>query len=99
MAVASRKGVSGVVHEAVGQRVVLTSYGRPVAVVDSAERLDEDARLLRETRLAVLDAAADLIAQRSEKFSLDQVCERLGVDVQRVRALAAERAQGAPGTR
>ena len=81
------------VHQAEQQRVVLTAHGRPVAVVDSAVRLDEDVRRLREAQLAVLDAAADLVAKRSKKFSLDEVCARLGVDADRVRALAEERAQ------
>lgn len=92
--VASRKGVSAVVTDADQQRVVLTNHGRPVAVVDSAERLDESARLMREASLAVLDAAASLVSDRSEKFSLEQACARLGVDADQVRKLAAERATG-----
>ena len=91
VATASRKGISGVVTAADEQRVVLTSHGRPVAVVDSAERLDESARLIREASLAVLDAAADLVSARGKKFSLDEVCTRVGVDAGRVRELAAER--------
>ena len=89
--IASRKGVSGLVSEAAEQRVVLTSHGRPVAVVDSAERLDESARRMREAALAVLDAAADLVASRSATFSLDEVCAKLGVDADRVRSRAAGR--------
>ena len=80
------------VHQAEDQRIVLTSHGRPVAVVDSAERLDEGARQMREARLSVLDAAADLVSQRSQKFSLAEACERLGVDIDRVERLARERA-------
>jgi hypothetical protein len=94
--VASRKGVSGLISDAANQRVLLTSHGRPVAAVDSAERLDEDIRLLRETRLAVLDAAADLISQRSEKFNLDQVCSRLGVNADQIRLQAAKHGEQAP---
>lgn len=89
--VASRRGVSGLVTEAEGQRVILTSHGRPVAVVDSAERLDETARLTREAKLAILDAAADLVSGQRKKFSLEQACARLGLDVDKVRKLAAER--------
>ena len=92
---ASRKGVSGVVAAADDQRIILTSHGRPVAVVDSAERLDADVRRIREASLAVLDAAADLVSKRSEKFSLDHACARLGLDADRIRALAEERAKAA----
>lgn len=93
VATASRKGVSSVVHEAEQHRVVLTSHGRPVAVVDSAERLDESARRVREAQLAVLDAAANLVSGRSAKFSLAETCEHLGLDVERVEQLAKERAE------
>jgi prevent-host-death family protein len=82
---ASRKGVSAVAAAAEDERVVLTSHGRVVAVVDSAERLDEQARLLREARLVVLDAAGDLVSSRGLVMNLDQVCERLGLDPQLVR--------------
>ena len=89
MSVASRKGVSAVAAAADEQRVVLTSHGRVVAVVESAERLDEQARQVREARLAVLDAAADLLSARGSKHSLDDVCARLGIDPVRVRERAA----------
>ncbi|HEY5248708.1 MAG TPA: hypothetical protein VIJ15_09720 [Dermatophilaceae bacterium] len=92
---ASRKGVSGVVSAAEEHRVILTSHGRAVAVVDSAGNLDEDIRRLREASLAVLDAAADLVAGRSKKFSLDDVCARLGMDADRVRSLAEKRSRDA----
>ncbi len=88
---ASRKGISGVVSAADDARVVLTSHGRPVAVVDSAERLDEDVRRLREASLAVVDAAAKLVSNRAKMFELDEVCARVGLDPERVRQLAAER--------
>lgn len=90
---ASRKGLSGVVGYAEDQRVVLTNHGRPVAIVDSAERLDQEVRKVREASLAVLDAAADLVSGRSKKFSLDDTCARLGLDPDRIRRLAAQRAQ------
>jgi hypothetical protein len=93
-AVAARQGISGVVAAAADQRVALTSHGRVVAVVDSAARLDEDLLRVRVAALAVLDAAADLVSQRSSTFSLDEVCARLGVDAGKVRALAQSRAEG-----
>lgn len=88
---ASRKGVSGLVTASEEQRVVLTSHGRAVAVVDSADRIDDDMRKIREAKLAILDAAADLASNRTRVFDLAAVCVRLGVDESRVRALAAER--------
>ena len=47
VSVAARKGVSAVAATAADQRVVLTSLGRPVAVVDAADRLDEAVRTMR----------------------------------------------------
>ena len=67
------------------ERVVLTSHGRVVAVVDSAQRLEEHAREVREARLAVLDAAADLVSARGTRMNLAEVCARLGIDPDRVR--------------
>ena len=46
--------------------MVLTSHGRPVAVVDSAERLDEDLRRVREASRLVVEAAADLALARAD---------------------------------
>jgi PHD/YefM family antitoxin component YafN of YafNO toxin-antitoxin module len=89
--VAARKGVSAVATAATDTRVVLTNHGRPVAIVDSAERIDADLRRLREAAAAVLDAAADLVSQRSSTFDLDEVCVRLGIDPERVRARAGQR--------
>lgn len=88
---ASRKGVSGVVGLAEDQTVVLTNHGRAVAKVDSPGQVEESVRLLREASLAVIDAAGDLVEQRANRFSLDEVCARLGLDAQRVRDLADER--------
>ena len=87
---AARKGISSVAAEAETRRVVLTSHGRPVAVVDSAERLDEDLRLVREASRSVVEAAADLALGRSGKLDLGQLSDKLGVDVERVRARATE---------
>jgi hypothetical protein len=70
--------------------VVLTAYGRPVAVVDSAKRLDEDLRLVREATRSIVEAAADLALARSRKLDLGDLCLELGVDVEKVRARAAK---------
>jgi prevent-host-death family protein len=86
---ASRKGVSKLAAEAEEHRVILTSHGRPVAVVDSAERLDEDLRLVREASWSVVEAAGDLALGRSNRFALEEVCAKLNVDPRRVRASAA----------
>ena len=88
--VASRRGVSSVVGAAGDQRVALTSHGRVVAVVDSAERIDDSLRGVREAALAILDAAADVVSGRSAKLDLDEVCARVGVDVETVRRRVAE---------
>lgn len=85
MSVASRKGISAVSALAEDQRVILTSHGRAVAVVDSARRIDADLQQMREAALAVADAAADLVRGRSRMRSLDAVCEHLGVDVDALR--------------
>lgn len=85
---AARKGVSAVAATAADQRVVLTSLGRPVAVVDSAERLDEDVRRLREGARVIIDAYATVAAVRTAKLSLADVCKRLGLNEDAVRSRA-----------
>ena len=87
---ASRKGVSGLAAAAIDRRVVLTSLGRPVAVVDSAERLDEDVRRLREGARDILDAYATVAADRARRVSLTDLCARLAVSEDAVRARAAQ---------
>lgn len=89
--VASRKGVSAVAAEAEERRIVLTSHGRVVAVVDSAERIDESLRQVREAALAVLDSAANNVSSRTEKLDLDRVCARLGIDAKAIRERASAR--------
>jgi hypothetical protein len=89
MAAASQRGVSGVAAAAAECRVVLTSHGRPVAVVEAAERLDDDVRRLREAALAAVSLVADRVASTAPATtSLEEICERLGVDVQVVRQRA-----------
>jgi len=90
--VAARKGVSAIAAEAATHRVVLTNHGRPVAVVDSAERLDEDVRTLREAARLVTEAfAGQATDSHPAKLSLDEVCGRLGLDVETVRAKSVAR--------
>ena len=86
ISVAASRGVSRLASEAADHRVILTNHGKPVAVVDQAERLDEDIRTLREAALTVVDAATQLVWERSNKLSLEQMCHRLGIDPAEVRA-------------
>lgn len=79
------------VAEAEEHRVILTSHGRPVAVVDSAARLDEDLRRIREASRAVAEAAGDLALGRSRRINLDELCARLDVDPEQVRQQAASK--------
>jgi len=88
VSVASRKGVSALTHEAAGYRVVLTSLGRAVAVVDSAERIDEDLRKVREAARLVVESLAENAKGRSTLLDLDAVCARLEISVADVRARA-----------
>ena len=86
---ASRKGVSKLASEAEKWRVVLTSHGRPIAVVDSAERLDEDLRRVREASRSVVETAGEPALGRSNKFTLEDVCAKLNIDPSRVRERVA----------
>ncbi len=95
IALASRKGVSGLAAMSQDNRLLLTSHGRGVAVVDSAERLDGEIQRMREAAWAVLEAAASLVAQRTETYDFETVCEKVGVDPERVRQRVAARRQEA----
>ena len=89
VSVGSRKGLSSVVAAAEKGRVVITSHGRPVAVVDSAERLDEDLRKLRVAAGAVMEfAATTAVEAAGKRWDLDAVCTRIGIDSSRVRERA-----------
>lgn len=91
IAAAAERGVSWLNDLAAERRVVLTKYGRPTAVVDSAERLDETARMLGEARREVVERLGEVAAGRAGAWhDLDVVCERLGVDPARVRARARQ---------
>ncbi|RIT36784.1 hypothetical protein D2E76_16140 [Mycobacteroides abscessus] len=87
---AARKGVSALAQLSETQRVALTSHGRVVAVVDSPTRVDEQAREVREAAWAVVEAAANLTAHRQNRYSLDELCAKAGVDIERVRTRAAQ---------
>jgi hypothetical protein len=87
---ASRKGISAVAAAAATERVVLTNRGLPVAVVDTAERLDESVREVRQAAGAVLDWAASLVSQRGQRTTLEEVCARVGVDADVVRDRARQ---------
>jgi hypothetical protein len=95
VSVAARKGVSAVAAAAAERRVVLTSLGRPVAVVDSAARTDETARLLREMEREVIDGVAATALAAGPTRPLADVCARLGIDPDAVRARAEALAAGA----
>lgn len=92
---ASRKGVSAVAAAAGEQRVVLTSLGRPVAVVESAERLDDAIRSLREGSRSVVEAYAEIVRGRSATLSLHEMCDRLGISEADVHERAAALRAGA----
>lgn len=97
IAAAAERGVSWLNDLAAERRVVLTKYGRPSAVVDSAERLDATARMVGEARREVVERLGELAAGRAGAWhELDVVCERLGVDPARVRARARQLDEG-PG--
>ncbi|ATO65331.2 hypothetical protein [Mycobacterium avium] len=90
VSLAARKGVSALAELSEEKRVALTSHGRVVAVVDSPTRVDAEVREVREAAWAVLEAAADLAAQRSRRYSLDELCAKVGVDAGRVRQRAKQ---------
>jgi len=90
---ARRLGLTRLIDLAADEPLILTRWGHPAAVIGSAEWMDEAVRTSREAALTVLDAAADLVAQRSQRHSLDEVCARLGVDAGVVRRRAAQRAE------
>ena len=91
VSIASRKGVSALTHEVAGYRVVLTSMGHAVAVVDSAERIDEDLRKVREAARLVVESMAETAKGRSTTLDLEEVCTRLGISIADVRARVLQR--------
>ncbi|MCV7043217.1 hypothetical protein H7J08_00805 [Mycobacterium frederiksbergense] len=89
VSLAASKGVSALAEMSESKRVALTSHGRVVAVVDSPARVDAEVREVRDAAWAVVEAAADLVTQRSRRYSLDELCAKAGVDVERVRERSA----------
>lgn len=89
ISLASKRGVSWLSETAGERRVILTRFGSPQAVVDSAERVDEGAALLREASSLVVGRYADAAASRTEFRSLEDACGLLGLDYEQVRARAA----------
>jgi PHD/YefM family antitoxin component YafN of YafNO toxin-antitoxin module len=87
---AAERGVSWLNETAEQRRVILTRFGQPGAVVDSAARLDETARVVTTARQEIVEQLAELAAGRTEGRSLDDVCARLGIDADRVRKRASE---------
>lgn len=69
--------------------MLLTRFGQPTAAIDSAERLDETARQVVLARREVVEAVADAVANRTPGgLALTDVCAKLGIDVETVRAAA-----------
>lgn len=81
---AAKRGVSWLNETAHDRRVLLTRFGRVDAVVDSAERLDETAAKVQRASREVVERFADLGSGRSSRWSLEEVCTKLGIDPERV---------------
>lgn len=86
---ATKRGVSWLNETATERRVLLTRFGRVNAVVDSAERLDATAAKVDAARREVVEAYADQALRRARRLRLEDVCAKLGIDADRVRARAA----------
>lgn len=92
---AARRGVSWLNDTASDRRVVLTRFGKVTSVVDSAERVDEAARVLAALRAEAVAVHADMAAGRTGRLSLDELCAQVGIDPKQVRARAAELSKSA----
>ncbi len=90
VSVASRKGISALAHEAVEHRIVPTSFGRAVAVVDSSERIDRDLRKVREAARLVVESLSETAKGQSTKLNLEEVCAHLEINVADVRVRAQQ---------
>lgn len=90
ISVAAERGISWLNDTAAVRRVILTKFGRPGAVIDSAERLDEAASTVEAARREVVAHFADAAGARTGTNSLEEACTRLGIDPARVRRRAAE---------
>jgi hypothetical protein len=88
VSLAASRGVSALAQLSEEKRVALTSHGRVVAVVDSPARVDAEVREVRDAAWAVVEAAADLVSQRSHRYSLDDLCAKVGINPNQVRERA-----------
>lgn len=82
---ASKRGVSWLNETAAERRILLTKFGRVDSVVDSAERLDATAEKVDIAAREVVEQFADLSLARTRRWSLEDVCTKLGIDPSRVR--------------
>jgi len=92
---AARRGVSWLNDTASDRRVVLTRFGKVASVVDSAERVDDTARVLATLRAEAVAVHADVAAGRTGRLSLDELCAKVGIDPKQVRARATELSKSA----
>lgn len=74
---ATKKGAGYLAEKAAERTVVLTNHGKPTAVVMSPEHFDELERSLRAAADQLVQGVADLVAERSEFRSVNEVRERL----------------------
>lgn len=75
--VATKKGAGYLAEMAAGRTVVLTNHGKPSAVVMSPERFDDLERSLRLAADQMIQGVSQLVADRSEFHTVDEVRERL----------------------
>lgn len=90
ISLAAERGVSWLNETAAERRVILTKFGRPGAVVDSAERLDGTARQVEAARREVVEYLAEVVGGRTGMHRFADACARLGLDPAAVRRRAAE---------
>ena len=75
--VATKKGAGYLAEKAAERTVVLTNHGKPSAVVMSPERFDDLERALRLAADQMIQGVSQLVADRSEFHTADEVRERL----------------------
>ena len=75
--VATKKGAGSLAEKAAERTVVLTNHGKPSAVVMSPERFDDLERALRLAADQMIQGVSQLVADRSEFHTVDEVRERL----------------------
>lgn len=75
--VATKKGAGYLAEKAAEHTVVLTNHGKPSAVVMSPERFDDLERSLRLAADQMIQGISQLVAERSEFHTVDEVRERL----------------------